>query len=836
MNTSSPTCALAVFLLFSPFSSLGATDFPITGSSVPELAAFDAAVTQFMQANSVSAATLAIMKDGRLVLQHSYGWSDRERIQPLAPGARFRLASNSKDFTAAAAKLLIERGTIQSNTLAVPASGVQPSNGKWGDTRYQMITVSELVAHSGGWDTEPSWFNVSETLSLNHPATIREYLGFLMAGPLQYTPGTRLVYSGEGYALLAQVVAQTSGSDYLKFLQQQVCRPWGIQGVERERTMPKLRTLDEPWYDSTGGSGPGPNLAAFPTQEKVNYADGAEYPYENLDGGGSLIASAESLVRLAQAHLVTHGNLGDPNVGIPTYMNGDRRRFRHLHLMGGQHGNMGGVRSFCAQNTNGVDFALMVNREVSDPSFSNFVVQLKRLTEQINTWPGDNSTQIELGAESFLVGEEEGTLVVGVRRVGDSSGSVQVAYSTMDGTAHAGTDYEETSGVLTFADDEITQTISIPILNNALPDGDRKLSVNLTRPSGGAHLGVPTAVVTIEDDDAPGTPPAIQITSPASGAILSPGTNTILTVQSTAGNQVVSKVEYFAGLTLLDEENKPPYTFNWPQPAVGSYALTARITDIHGLVCTSIPVILHIGTDNLPTPGSGLLREFWTRRPGSGVTNLTDHWAYPDQPTGWDYLSSFQAPTNWGDYYGSRLRGYLIPPQTGGYQFSMAADEQAELWLSSDEAPDHKQLVTAVLAPTPAGVGNGSPGRLSEVIQLAAGQRYYVEVLHKERFGADSLAVGWQLPDRSFESPISAQHLEAFDPSHPFRVAPPVLLSGAFTVKASSEPGKSYVLESSPDLRNWLPLQTNISTGFIVPFASIPASIQTKQFYRVSAP
>ena len=91
-------------------------------------------------------------------------------------------------------------------------------------------------------------------------------------------------------------------------------------------------------------------------------------------------------------------------------------------------------------------------------------------------------------------------------RSNGSLGSVGVNYATSNGTATAGSDYTATSGTLTFADGETSKTFTIPITNDALIESNETVNLTLNSPTGGATLGSQsTAVLTIQDDDAPGT-------------------------------------------------------------------------------------------------------------------------------------------------------------------------------------------------------------------------------------------------------------------------------------------------------------------------------------------
>ena len=73
-----------------------------------------------------------------------------------------------------------------------------------------------------------------------------------------------------------------------------------------------------------------------------------------------------------------------------------------------------------------------------------------------------------------------------------------------------------------------------------------------------------------------------------------------------------------------------------------------------------------------------------------------------------------------------------VLPQSGQYTFYLAADDLAELWLSTDGNPANKQKIAAVNSWTNAGQYDQDPSQQSVTINLTAGQRYYIEVRHIE--------------------------------------------------------------------------------------------------------
>ncbi len=159
-------------------------------------------------------------------------------------------------------------------------------------------------------------------------------------------------------------------------------------------------------------------------------------------------------------------------------------------------------------------------------------------------------------------------------------------------------------------------------------------------------------------------------------------------------------------------------------------------------------------------PAGGILREFWTGVPGRTVASLTGWPAFPLAPSGTSLQTAFVAPSNWADNYGTRMRGYVTAPQSGAYTFWIAGDDQCELWLSPVTGLEHdKALIATVPSATVPLAWNTFPQQRSATVTLIAGQTYYIEALQKEAGGGDCLAVGWQLPDATFERPIPGTRL-----------------------------------------------------------------------------
>lgn len=252
-------------------------------------------------------------------------------------------------------------------------------------------------------------------------------------------------------------------------------------------------------------------------------------------------------------------------------------------------------------------------------------------------------------------------------------------------------------------------------------------------------------------------PPVVNITAPENDQqFTSPAViNIAVTASDADGN--VTKVEFYNGASKLGEDLTSPYAFAWNGVSAGNYIIKATAIDNEG-GSTSATVTVSV-TGGSSCAGTGTIQaEMWTGIPGTDIGSIPVNTA----PTSITDLTLFETPTNIGDNYGSRVRGYLCVPASGNYTFWIATDDTGELWLSTDENPANKARIAYVAGWTRAREWNRYPSQQSVPIALVAGQRYYIEALLKEASGGDNLAVGWQLPDGTLQRPIAGNHLAPF--------------------------------------------------------------------------
>ncbi|MBI9016825.1 MAG: cadherin-like domain-containing protein [Phycisphaerae bacterium] len=171
--------------------------------------------------------------------------------------------------------------------------------------------------------------------------------------------------------------------------------------------------------------------------------------------------------------------------------------------------------------------------------------------------------------------------------------------------------------------------------------------------------------------------------------------------------------------------------------------------------------------------GCSITRQVWNNINGSSVADLTSSPKYNEAPDSEEKLTSFKAPQNSGDNYGSRIIGFLKPRTSGDYTFWIASDDESQLYLSSNMNMNNIQLIAQVVGYTSADNFDSKPFQKSASIYLKAGRKYLIGALHKEGGGSDHLSVAWQGPDSptrsiidgEFLSPIKANQLPTFDDS-----------------------------------------------------------------------
>ncbi len=242
---------------------------PMSGATSPLATKVDAYLAPVVRSHDFNGVVLVTHGD-TVAVGKAFGSADWDLNVPLSVHSRFRIASITKTFTAAAISILAERGKL---SLTDPLSKYLPDF-----PNADKITLRQLLGHSSGVPNPDS-----PTCST---ATLNDLIAELAKKPLWFEPGKASGYSNGGYAVLAKVVEKASGQSWADFLATNIFRPLSLAdtSIDNRFDVVPMRAR---------GYVPGPGSAG------VQHAscEGAWAAF----GSGAVVSTADDLARWARA-------------------------------------------------------------------------------------------------------------------------------------------------------------------------------------------------------------------------------------------------------------------------------------------------------------------------------------------------------------------------------------------------------------------------------------------------------------------------------------------------------------------------------------------------------
>ncbi|HVL41815.1 MAG TPA: serine hydrolase domain-containing protein, partial [Brevundimonas sp.] len=202
-----------------------------------------------------------VARGDQVLFRQVHGFADRSTGAPLQLDSRFRLASISKQFTAAAILRLQDEGVLSTHDPL--CKWIQPCPPAW-----EPIRLYHLLSHTSGVPdlmARPGWGTRRVT-----PATPEELTEESRKYGLQFPPGTKVRYNNAGYNLLGAVVERASDLPLHDYLRKAFFEPLGMNDTGYDDGMSDVVM----GYANLGGGGPSPQPDA---NVSIIFAAGALY-------------------------------------------------------------------------------------------------------------------------------------------------------------------------------------------------------------------------------------------------------------------------------------------------------------------------------------------------------------------------------------------------------------------------------------------------------------------------------------------------------------------------------------------------------------------------------
>ena len=266
-----------------------------TSSSVHELTAtdveafLDGIVPLQLERDDIAGATIAVVKDGKLLFAKGYGYSDYEKKKPVsAEETLFRPGSVSKLFTWTAVMQLVEQGKLD-----LDRDVNDYLDFKIPDAFGQPITLKNLLGHTPGFEEQIKDLFTVGSESPNLGAYLKTHIPERI-----YSPGTVPAYSNYGAALAGYIVERVSGRPFNEYVEENIFKPLGMTHSTFRQPLPPtlVSSMSNGYKQASDQPKPFEVVVPFPA--------------------GSMSSTAADMARFMLAHL-QEGQLGDARMLRP---------------------------------------------------------------------------------------------------------------------------------------------------------------------------------------------------------------------------------------------------------------------------------------------------------------------------------------------------------------------------------------------------------------------------------------------------------------------------------------------------------------------------------------
>jgi CubicO group peptidase (beta-lactamase class C family) len=254
----------------------------------------EAAIQSIMQSNPVVGLSVAVVKNNKVIYNHSFGFKDIEKQLPLTNESIFRIASISKSFTSTAIMQLVAKKQISLDQDVSELVGFKIRNPRFPNT---VITLKMLLSHRSSINDSEGYFSLDAIDPATNPNFVKCYNA--------YEPDKGYMYCNLNYNLAGSILEKITGIRFDKYIQQQILDPLGLYGGYNVNALDtQLIAKIYEFNKQTQGFTLSPNAYAPRTEEINNYIIGRTTPIFSPTGGMKI--SANDLAK----YMIMHSQLG----------------------------------------------------------------------------------------------------------------------------------------------------------------------------------------------------------------------------------------------------------------------------------------------------------------------------------------------------------------------------------------------------------------------------------------------------------------------------------------------------------------------------------------------
>ena len=253
--------------------------------------AFSQMLESIREKRNLPALAAAVVVDGKIVATGAVGFRKNGAPEKVSVDDKFHLGSVTKSMTATVAAMLVERGKISWATTIGEAfpeskSGIHPD--------YPGVTLEQLLSHRGGAPGDAPgdlWRNAWAANGTAAEQRLAFVKGLLARGP-DAKPGTKFIYSNQGYAIAGVMLEKATGKTWEDLLRSMLFEPLGMTTAGFGAPA-SVGTVDQPW---------GHKKKFFSRGEPVPPGPGADNPLA-ISPAGAVHCSIGDLAKYAAFHM-----------------------------------------------------------------------------------------------------------------------------------------------------------------------------------------------------------------------------------------------------------------------------------------------------------------------------------------------------------------------------------------------------------------------------------------------------------------------------------------------------------------------------------------------------